>query len=456
MSNSLAIAAVTETLRHLLETRITANPLTDPSSDPQLSGTTVTTRPPDKARGSLPGNQVNLFLYQTGINAALRNQDMPRKVKPGEAGRPPLPLNLYYLLTCYGSDDDGQGILSHRLLGRAMSILHDMPLLERADIQAALPGNDLYEQIEAVYLTPQPFSGEEIAKMWAAFQAPYRITAGYLVTVVLIESNKPVRAALPVLQRGRDESGPVVMAGLPASLNSARGLWALPVEPPPAAPPLTRILPAPGDQPVARLGDRLLLRGSNLPGEDFRVRFTSEYLGEPVELDPLPGEASGEVLVQLPQPADLNAVGLPSRQTWPPGFYLLSLLIPMPGLADDLPTNQVPFQLAPSIHLPVTSFANGEVLLSVECTPRLRPQQHTKVFLLFGGSQIHPESISTPSDTGQPTTLTFRFDVAAEDIGVFTLRLRVDGIDSLPFAVPLDAPSSTALIFDPRQQVTIT
>ena len=82
MSNSRAIAAVTATLRHLLDRGLNA----------AAPGTVVTLRPPDKARDGASSNQVNLFLYQTVPNAAWRN------IKPGERDQTPLALNLYYLL----------------------------------------------------------------------------------------------------------------------------------------------------------------------------------------------------------------------------------------------------------------------------------------------------------------------------------------------------------------------
>src|SRR5438034_2772333 len=113
MSNPLAIPAVTATLRNLL---------TQLTTEPELNDTTVTTQPLDRARtNGNTANQLNLFLYQALPNAALRNMDMPRQVKPGETGMPPLALNLYYLLTAYGRDNDTQRPFSHHLLGRAMS-----------------------------------------------------------------------------------------------------------------------------------------------------------------------------------------------------------------------------------------------------------------------------------------------------------------------------------------------
>src|SRR5688572_11875853 len=160
MSNPLAVATVTTTLRNLLFQGLNAD----------LAGTTVTTRPPDRARFNSTGNQVNLFLYQTAIEAGWRNQDMPGKVKPGELGKPPLPLVLHYLVTAYAEGDED--MTSHRLFGRAMSILHDHPTLGREELRAALAGSDLHEQVDRVHVTPHPMSIEELSKLWATFQTP--------------------------------------------------------------------------------------------------------------------------------------------------------------------------------------------------------------------------------------------------------------------------------------------
>src|SRR6516162_8520179 len=128
MSNALAIAAVTATLQSILHDGIAT----------ELNDITVTVLPPDKARGNNTNNQLNLFLYQITRNAAYANRDMPRHVQPGETGIPPLPLNFHYLLTAFGKDDDTTKIpLGHKLLGMAMSILHDHPVLSADDITSA-------------------------------------------------------------------------------------------------------------------------------------------------------------------------------------------------------------------------------------------------------------------------------------------------------------------------------
>src|SRR5687768_9928074 len=122
MSNALAIAAVTSTMRFLLENAI--------QPDSALSGTLVTTKPPDKARGTNTGGQLNLFLYQPQPHASFRNSEIPHRATPGETGVPPLALNLFYLATAYGEEQrTDEEVMSHHLLGMAMRVLHDHPLL---------------------------------------------------------------------------------------------------------------------------------------------------------------------------------------------------------------------------------------------------------------------------------------------------------------------------------------
>ena len=188
MSNTAAIAAVTATLTNMIQSAV--------SADATVSSGTVTARPPDRARQGAAVNQVNLFLYRTSIDAAWRNQDPPG-IRPGEVGQPPLPLVLSYLITAYGENDDE--ILAHRLLGIAMGVLNDRPLLSRAQIASALPapGSDLENQVERVRITPDPRPQDEISRMWTTFGTGYRLSVSYDAAVVLIDSTRPVKPQAP-------------------------------------------------------------------------------------------------------------------------------------------------------------------------------------------------------------------------------------------------------------------
>src|SRR4029450_9173721 len=109
-----------------------------PHLDDQLGDLEVTTQPPDLARKTITKVQLNLFLSQTTVNAAWRNLDPPRQVRPGETGAPSLALNLHYLLTAYGPGESDPTSLGLRALGNAMSVLHDNPLLDAAAVRDVL------------------------------------------------------------------------------------------------------------------------------------------------------------------------------------------------------------------------------------------------------------------------------------------------------------------------------
>src|SRR5918997_636677 len=151
MSSPLAIGAVSAVLRNLLD-----NGLVDVGSP--LGSVAVTAVAPDT-------------------------------IKLDEVDAPPA-LNLHHLLTAYGSADFQAEIL----LGYAMHLLHERPVLDRAAIKRALDpsplgpsilppefqalaASDLAEQIEAITLTPEPMDTEEVSRLWSAIQSHYRPTA---------------------------------------------------------------------------------------------------------------------------------------------------------------------------------------------------------------------------------------------------------------------------------------
>jgi len=414
MSNALAVAAATATLRNLLHAEV-------PKADSDLADLEVTTQPLDAARKSITKAQLNLFLYQALTNAAWRNLDLPSQVRSGETGSPPLALNLHYLITTYGRGDSDNDAVSHRVLGAAMSVLHDHPVLSRAEIRVALAGNDLADQFEPLRITPLPMTIEEISKLWTVFMTQYRISAAYEVTVVLIDSKTPVSSPLPVLTRGAADRGWPAMAT--------------------TAPAVAEVRPAQSRQ-AARLGEDVVVAGTQLTRE-ATVRFMSTRVAQAVELPPSDGNAS-EITVHLPDQADdPNA---PAR--WAPGLYTVALLT-SPGGGPTLASNEVPLALAPRITVAPASVRHGTVDLTVTCEPRIVPGQ--RVLLVFGSQQAEAASMTTPPDPAQPTMLRFTLpDIAA---GRYIVRLRVDGVDSIPVVY---AGSPPVPEFDPDQTVEVT
>jgi hypothetical protein len=416
MSNALAIAACTATLRNLLLTEI-------PALDADLSDLEVTTQPLDLARKNVTKAQLNVFLFQTVINGAWRNLDMPRQVRPGETGAPPLALNLHYLFTAYGRGESDNDAVSHRVLGGAMSVMHDHPLLSRSELSTALAGNDVGEQFERIKITQLPMPLDEMSKLWMVFQTQYRISAAYQVTVVLIDSRTPVKAPLPVLRQGEADRGPTTIAGLPPTLREVR---------------------PPRSQQAARLGEDIAIVGDRLTTADATIRFTSTRLTQPIELVPAVGPSPGDLLVHLPNKVEDTS----ALSRWAPGFFTVALVQTKPGVPA-MASNEVAFALAPQITVTPTSAPAGTINLTLTCEPRLAANQ--RVLLIFGDRQAEPDSITNPADPTQPTSLAFI--IPGVGAGSYVVRLRVDGVDSIPILLAGTPPMPS---FDPSQQVTVS
>jgi hypothetical protein len=418
MSKSLAIAATTATLRNLLLKGV-------PKADSGLpQGFEVKTLPPDVAATKITGDNpaLNLFLYQTQLNAAWRNQDMPLGTRPGETAMPPLALNLHYLMTAYGTDDSELGTISHRVLGAAMSVLHDHPVLGRSEIKDALTDNDLGEQFERIRITPLATSVEDLSKLWMIFQTQYRISAAYEVTVLLIDSRLPVKAPLPVLRRGEQDRGATAVAGTAATLTGVR---------------------PPRSQSAARLGDDVIFTVENFSGDANLLRFTHQR-SDVVHEYPVSAAPSGELAFHLPSTAEDPA----AMHIWTPGYYAVSLVQKRAGLPTTI-SNEIPFGLAPRITVAPVAAKAGTINLKLSCEPRILDDQ--RVLVLFGSGQFSPGPVTSPADDTKPTSITA--DVSESVVGDYVVRLRVDGVDSIPVVVTGTPPLPS---FDPAQKVKVT
>ena len=400
MSNPSAIATVTATLQNLL-TAVTTN---------------VTTKPPASAREGGTGDQLNVFLYSVQHSPAFRNAPMPHQSRDGERPHPPLALVLKYMVTAYGQNDDdvsGQG-----LMGEAMSLLHDHPLLGPSDIEGITPDSKLQNQVERVRITPDTLSLDDMSKLWSSFQsAEYHLSVTYEVSVVLIESDRPAKTPLPVLKRGEDDRGAYVQTGLV-----------------PPFPTITGIEP-PNQQPAAMLGDTLVLGGHHLVGDTVTVRFRHPLLAAPIELPALAGGKDSQVSVQIPD----------DPTAWVPGLHSVEVIVATAG-EQDRTTNALSVSIAPRILTiaPPSPIAtvDGDATITLTFSPEVRPAQHAA--LLLGDREV-----LAPDHPAQTDTLAFL--VTDAPLGDRHIRLRIDGVDSL-----LVNRSVTPPAYDSAAQVTIT
>jgi hypothetical protein len=205
MSNALAVAATMRVIASLLDGGVNRASLVG-----LFGAATTTVHPPDLVPigDSVETDHLNLFLYTVTMNAGWRNVSPVRNSAGERIGKPPLAVDLHFLLSAYGASQYHPELL----LGIGMQVLHEQPFLDRSGIRSLflLPGTpedqamataELDQQIEQIKISPHDLSADELYKLWSAFGSKCRPSAAYVATVVLIQSRVEMKSALPVIAR---------------------------------------------------------------------------------------------------------------------------------------------------------------------------------------------------------------------------------------------------------------
>jgi hypothetical protein len=183
----MPIRAVTFAIRDLLQAALRL-----PGDPPPGSGTDdVYVGPPDTDKVT---DELILFLMRITPNGELRNAERVRPAK--SPARPPerydlaVPLDLHYLVTS-GSPDNQYYDYGLTRLGRAIQAIESASPL-------SLP---LFHQ-DAVWLSLDPMSSEELSRVWGLFpNFNCRTSFIFRASPVWIDPLKPVSSASPVIDR---------------------------------------------------------------------------------------------------------------------------------------------------------------------------------------------------------------------------------------------------------------
>jgi hypothetical protein len=246
VSASTAIGMVSASLRNLLIGEMRLMPAVD-----------VTVLAPDETAGA---RRVNLFLYKITENEFLKNQDwMVQPGPPSVLADAPLSLNLFYLLTTYAPNDPVTGNANaHQILGEAMRVFYENPVVPAPYLDPGLVGAREQLQIASYGLDP-----EELSRLWSTFSQPFRLSVLYQVATVQLD--RTAASSIPVPGRVRQVGVP----GLRAPYQ------------PPAVTSLSPVSAAPetaltftgenlaGWRADVLVGDQLVLSGEPLDGDTF-------------------------------------------------------------------------------------------------------------------------------------------------------------------------------------------
>jgi hypothetical protein len=418
MSGTLAIAAVSAVMKSLLHGSLTEyGVLGSVGGEVQIG-----TLPPDKVPEDVP--RLNIYFYRPTVNPGWASAELPSRNSDGERiSNPYLALDLHYLVTAHATKDFHGEIL----LGYAMQIFHEHPVLARQTIRdtlgtaspdipeptrVAINAASLAEQIEQIKITPHQLSLEETSNVWSTLQTEYRPMAAYKVSVVLIESKRPARASLPVREYN---------------------IRALPFQ----QPVITDVISEDGPGTPISTDKKLIVRGEALKGTDTRVSVAGVEL-QKAELD----VQSTAITFKLPAAARAGINGVHVKQ-------YLSFQTPVEPHRG-FESNVAAFVLQPRIKkadgeydMTVLGPSGSEPrTLKIGLTPRVDPPQRAQVLLnelnaptdRLARAYTMEASARSPDS---PATEELRFPIPGVPNGNYLIRVRVDGAESpLDFQAP--------------------
>jgi hypothetical protein len=309
-----------------------------------LPSAVVTLLPPGDKLPDSAG--VNLYLYRITESPFTRNQPWPGDRITPKSNRPALGLQLYYLLTPLASKledastSPSEGDDAHTMLGVAMSTLQENPVLNQTHLPAlpasgtlsATPGFDadtvlpdfLLNSFEQIKITLVPTNLEELSKIWATINQPYRLSVAYEVSLVEIAPTLP----------------PPVNGGIVTSI----GLTVFALSPP----SLTSLEPAVGalahiDAGGFTRANTLVIHGSGFAMLGQVPSVTVGGQPAPVQTSPPPSATT--LTVSLPTALDAGpqadvSVTLSGRTSAPLPFFVTPWLASIVPVRTTLPAGQ--------------------------------------------------------------------------------------------------------------------
>lgn len=158
--------------------------LTTPETDITLSA------PSDELAGS---PRLSLYLYHIEQDGHLRNQ--PRlTASPNGLRFPPISVQLRYLITPLEDEEDQ----NHLMLGRILQYFHDEPMI--GSLNGTPLDNSFGANSPELRIILETLTLEQLAQVWHALNAGYRLSIAYAVRIVTIDSAQGVTDAKRVVE----------------------------------------------------------------------------------------------------------------------------------------------------------------------------------------------------------------------------------------------------------------
>lgn len=167
-----------------LQQQVVTSLATAPDISFEVTTSNLLLQPP--SRDLDDGTLALLYLYHVSVDPHLRNQpNLPDPNSAAQFIRPPLPLQLKYLFVPLSSEEGDNQIM----LGRVLQHFHDAPSFIPA------PGTALATHRGGVpariRVRPDITGFEALSALWSALAEPFRLSVGFMVDVIAVDSAKP-------------------------------------------------------------------------------------------------------------------------------------------------------------------------------------------------------------------------------------------------------------------------
>ena len=418
----LDASLVSQALVKLLLNGVTASP-----EFAKVANLNVSPLSPDRLSGD---STLGMYLYYVEENAQYKNPPAAVAGSNFPDRFSPMGLNFYYQLTAYSDlDGDGAAVQEQLLIGLAMKILRDNPLIDDSTqvngvtiFPQDLQGDDNFLRIT---LQPVPFT--EAMNYWNAGDRPLRLAVYYQVTPVLLRPDRPDSLRGRVLTYGVF-SFPRGAPRLDASQNVVT--FTVSGE---TTPRQIQIQPA-----EVAVGGTLTLFGSDLAGDRTTLLLNNRRFAAPIEVAAdwaVTASATGITAVVQPQAKGTIVL---------PGVYSARASVAMQRRLPDGTmrsfvnnSNEIPFLVVPAITAISPPSGNGTITITggVFQDPAI-PADAVQLFLgstlvtrHTGGGVLNQGEFETVN----PTTLNFRFPATGFVTGTAVpFRLIINGAENAP------------------------
>lgn len=191
MSDYKVLAEVGQSLVNVLWQQIQGDPdLVALINNPNLISLES---PAEHQANSSDPSLLSVYLYRVTEDPYLKNR-ISVEGNGGAVRKPPMALDLYYLITPLLKAPRDQQIV----LGKILQVFYDHPTLQGTDLVGSLQTSG--NVVRAVFNTV-PL--QEVSWVWQALETPYRLSVTYTARVTLLDSTEEQPQQRILVQRNK-------------------------------------------------------------------------------------------------------------------------------------------------------------------------------------------------------------------------------------------------------------